>query len=131
MASPESIDRLLTLASALLDRAAGEIRDAPLQPVRANIMQIGKALAEVHEIKAVIYETHPHLKPDYLSAPDPNAEANRRLTAAMIDAQDHEEHGHVEEAIATFRAFLKLDDTPHHREIAQGEIERLQRKKNA
>jgi hypothetical protein len=130
MASPESIDLLLRLAAQLLDRAAGEIRDARLPPVRANITQIGKALAEIYEINAVIYESHPNLRPAYLDEPDPHPESNRRLTAAMVNASEHEDAGNLAEAIATFRAVMEVEKTPLHLEIAQGEIERLQRKRN-
>ena len=126
MASPESIVSLLTVAAKLLDRAAAEIRDAELAPVRANVTRIGKALAEIFEIEETIYAAHPQLRPPELSAPGPHAESNRRLTAVMIEALDHEERGDVAQAIATYVAYLDKERTPHHREIAQGEIDRLQ-----
>jgi hypothetical protein len=130
MASAESIHRLLSAATMLLDRAAAEIRDASLEPVRHNITQVGKAIAEVFEIQRAIYDAHPHLRPEHLTAPDLHPEANRRLTLVMLNAQDHEQRDDVDEAIATFREFLALEETPLHRDIALGEIARLKRKKN-
>jgi hypothetical protein len=128
MATPDSIHRLLSTATMLLDRAAGEIRDAQLQPVRANIMQIGKAIAEIFEIQRALHEEHPRLNPAHLDAPDPHPESNRRLTVAMLDAIDHEERGDIGQAIATYREVLAQESAPLHREIVQGELDRLQRK---
>ena len=128
MASPESIEGLLRAASALLDRAAGEIREAPLQPVRANVTKIGKALAEVAELQLVIWQAHPHLRPDYMNETPPDSEANRLLTVAMGRAVAHEENRNLERAISIYREFLTQESTPHHQAIARAEIDRLVRK---
>ncbi len=128
MASTESIDRLLRIASTLLDRAAGEMRDAQLQPVRPNILQIGKALAEIFEIQSAIWETHPNLRPAYMNETSPHPEANRQLTVAMSQAVEHEDSGNFAHAISIYREFLTHESTPHLQAIAQAEIERLLRK---
>ncbi|QSI28141.1 hypothetical protein GNX71_00525 [Variovorax sp. RKNM96] len=125
MASPESIHHLLTVAARLLDSAASEIRDAKLEPVRDNISQIGHFLAGIFEIQQKVYALRPDLKPAYLSEPSPHSESNKLLTRFMSEACWHEDAGEVALAIDKYREYLLLEGSPHHREIAEGEIRRL------
>ena len=132
MATLESINRLLSVAASLLDHAASEIRDAKLEPVRENIERIGKALAELIEIRLQVYKLEPDLTPEYLKEPpSEHSAANRLLTEYMYNASEFELAGNIERAIATFQAFLALESSPLHRGIAVGEIERLQREAGA
>jgi hypothetical protein len=125
MASPESIHQLLTVAARLLDSAASEIRDAKLEPVRENISQIGHALAVIFEIEQKTYTLRPDLKPAYLSEPSPHSESNKLLTRFMAEAIEHEDAGEIALAIEKYREYLVLEESSHHREIAEGEIRRL------
>jgi hypothetical protein len=132
MATLESIDRLLSVAASLLDHAAGEISDAKLEPVRENIERVGKALAELIEIRLQVYKVRPDLTPEYLrQPPSEHSAANRLLAEYMYNASEFELAGNFERAIATFREFLTLEPSTLHREIAAGEIERLQREAGA
>jgi len=126
MATLESINRLLSVAASLADHAAAEIRDAKLEPVRENIERIGKALAEMFEIQLQIYKLQPDLKPEYLEQPSEHSAANRLLTEYMYNASEFELAGNNERAIETFQEFLALESSPLHRDIAAGEIKRLQ-----
>lgn len=47
VASLDTINRLLSVAASLIDRAASDIRNAKFQPVQENIELMGHALAEV------------------------------------------------------------------------------------
>jgi len=126
MATLESINRLLSVASSLMDHAAAEIRDAKVEPVRVNIERVGKALAEVFEIQLEIYKLQPDLKPDYLTQLSEFSAANRLLTEYMYNASEFELAGDNERAIETFQKFLELESASLHRDIAAGEIKRLQ-----
>lgn len=125
MASLESIHQLLAVAARLLDSAASEIRDAKLEPVRENIGQIGQILAGIFEIEQKIYALRPDLEPAYLSEPSPHPESNKRLTRFMFEACELEDAGELAQAIEKYREYLGLEDSSHHREIAEGEIRRL------
>jgi len=127
MASPESIYQLLRVASRLLDQAAAEIRDGKLEPVKGNILHIGRALSEIFEIEQEVFTVRPNLKPAYLSEPSPNPEANELLTRFMFEACEFEDAGRKAEAIAKYREFLALEESAPHREIAEHEIRRLSR----
>jgi hypothetical protein len=126
MASSGSIHRLLSVAASLLDHAAAEIRDAKLEPVRENIEHIGRALSEVIEIQLQLYKLRPDLTPEYLSEPSEHSAANRLLTEYMYNASEFELSGNAGKAIATFLEFLALESSPLHKNIARGEIQRLQ-----
>ncbi|MBL0729655.1 hypothetical protein [Piscinibacter sp. HJYY11] len=126
MTTPESIHRLLTVATSLIDQAAGEIRDSKLEPVRENIEHIGRAIAELFEIQQQIYRLQPDLMPDYLKQPSEYSEANRLLTEYMYNASEFEIAGNHERAIQTLQEFLGLESSELHRNIAEGEIKRLQ-----
>jgi len=125
MASPESIHQLLTVAARLLDSAASEIRDAKLEPVRDNILQIGHAIAGVFEIQQRIYVCRPDLKPAYLSEPSPHSDSNKLLTRFMAEACEHEDAGEIALAVEKYREYLGLEESSLHREIAEREIRRL------
>ena len=126
MATLESINRLLSVAASLIDHAATEIRDAEVEPARENIERVGKALAEVFEIQLQIYKLQPDLTPEYLKQPSEYSAANRLLTEYMYNASEFELAGNNERAIETFQAFMALESSPLHRDIAAGEIKRLQ-----
>lgn len=125
MATPDSLNSLLRVASQLLDQAAGQIRDVPLHPARENISHIGRALAEIFEVQRRIYADRPDLTPEYLKEESPDPEANRRLTQAMCDALDREDAGDYLAGIAILEAFIATETSEFHKDIAAGEIDRL------
>jgi hypothetical protein len=127
MASPESIHQLLAVAARLLDQAATEIRDGALEPVQDNIKHVGRALVEIFEIEKRIFAVRPQLTPAYLNEPSPTPEANRRLTQFMGEACQLEDAGRTLEAIAKYREYLTMEDSAHHRGIAEHELDRLTR----
>ncbi|WP_143098456.1 hypothetical protein [Variovorax sp. OK605] len=113
------------MAARLLDSAASEMRDAQLEPVRENIHQVGEILAAIFEIEQKIHVLRPELKPAYLSEPSPYLESNKRLTRFMFEACQLEDVGELAQAVEKYEAYLLLEDSAHHREIAEGEIRRL------
>jgi hypothetical protein len=125
MASLDTIDRLLSVAAGLIERAASEIRDAKFEPVQENIELMGRALAEVFTLQHRIYAFRPDLTPDHLKEPSQHSEANRLLTEFMFRASELERAGNIAGAVSEFERFLAIDSSPLHIEIAQGEIERL------
>src|SRR5882724_210926 len=62
----DAIDRDLTKAGKLLDRAAAKLRDADFA-ARRNVRRIAEALAYISEIQFEIYAARPDLLPDSLS----------------------------------------------------------------
>jgi hypothetical protein len=125
MAGADSIDRLLTVAASLLDQAAAEMRDANLEPVRENIHRVGVALSEVYEIQHAIYAARPDLAPKFLAEESPHAESNKLLTEYLARAVRMERDGDAGAAVAELAAYLVLETSELHRNIARGRIERI------
>ena len=66
MATLEALYENLNRAARALDRAAGQIRDVPLEPAGENIRRIANILAEIFEIQQQIYPLRPELIPEHL-----------------------------------------------------------------
>jgi hypothetical protein len=125
VASLDTISRLLTVAAMLIDKAAGEIRDAKFEPIGENIERMGRALGEVFDVQHKIYALRPDLAPEYLKEPNPFSEGNQLLTEFMARASALERDRNVPGAIAEYERFLALNSSQFHSEIALVEIERL------
>jgi len=66
MATLESLHETLDGAAKLLDQAAGEIRDIPLEPRRDNIRRVGEILGQIFDLQREIYRLRPELIPTSL-----------------------------------------------------------------
>lgn len=110
----------------LLDAAAGQIRDAHLQPVRANIRSVGEALAAVFEIQAAIYKQAPELQlePKYEEPPEEIRLANRRLGEAMLAADDLVDQGKLAEARDSLMRFAESEPLADYKELALRQVQR-------
>ena len=126
-----SADKLLTLhqtlraAAALLDSAAEQIRDAPLEPTGAHIYTIGESLAKVIDIQHAILKQRPDLAPICPERPEEESAANIRLGHVLVAADDLVEQNRSAEAIALLKAFSKEDPSAFHRDIAATALENL------
>ena len=124
MASSASIEKILADASSLLDQAAIEIRDAPLDPTHANILHVSNALSEIFEIRQLIYALAPELMPDNLKGP--YSDADKALAGAVRRARALEAASAIPAAIAVLELFLANEPSSQHQHIARSEIARLQ-----
>jgi primosomal protein N'' len=126
MATFKSLTALLDDASTLLDRAAGEIRDLPLEPTGANIRQIGSALSQIHELQLQIYALAPELTPRSLR--EPSDKPIIALAYALRRAREFENVGETDTAVAFLRLFLVQGGTASEREVVSNEIAKLQQR---
>ena len=104
MPSPQTINALLEQAAQLLDRAASEIRDAPLKPTSKNIRHIGEALSEIFEIQLQIHALHPELAPSYMN--EPSKDPAKAFEGTMERVKLFEAAGENQTAIAFLRQFI-------------------------
>lgn len=125
MPSLESLDNLLTQAAKLLDVAAAEIRDVPLEPKKENIRRIAAALTEIFEVQQRIYALNPEFQPRFLSEPSKNPEANRALGLAILEAYRLNDEGQPDAGVAVLESYQAGEDSAYHREVAQSLIDHL------
>ena len=128
MASIESLHEKLLLASSLLNEAAEEIRDIPLSSTSDNIFNIGKALAEIYEVRQVIYVVRPNLKPVELDERTGDEEANKRLGVLLDKAYQEVRNGNTNKAIVLLQEYAANEPSKFHRDIALNEISNINSK---
>jgi len=130
-ASLNSLDELLSRAAKLLERAAGQIRDLPLEPTGKNIKLIGKSLANIFDIQQLIYEIKPELTPEYLKKVPPYPRVQgKALTRAISNSFKEEEKGNIKKAVKLLEEFVATKPDRFLKSVAIRRIEEL-RKKNS
>lgn len=122
-----ALHQTLNVAASLLDRAAGQIRDAALSPTKEHIYSVGEALVNIYDIQHAIYKLRPELEPKYEEPSHEVQDANRRLGETLIAAYDLADSGRLPEAIGLLSAFAADDPSEYHRGLAAVELERLSR----
>ena len=120
-----ALHQTLNVAASLLDRAAGQIRDAALSPTKEHIHGIGEALVNIYDIQHAIYRLRPELESKDEEPSQEEQQANRRLGETLIAAYDLADCGRLPEAIALLSAFAADDSSKYHRGLAANELERL------
>ncbi len=126
MITIDSINNLLEESRRLLNEAAGQIRDLPLDPQKPNIRHIGNALVEITEIQIQIYALRPDLEPFYLKGPLSNPK--RAFEGMMERVHQCKIHGANSTAIALLSRFLTIENTDEFHDQINSEINRLLRK---
>jgi len=125
MDSLTRLNQTLKVVGLLLDRAAGQIRDASLSPTKTHIHSIGEALCNIFEIQRAIFQLRPELEPKYEAASEEQQLANRRLGETLITAYDLADQERLSEAIKLLSDFSVNEPSEHHRGLAAIELERL------
>ncbi len=125
MATLEEIDKLLHHCAGELDRCAGLIRDAQLNPVKENIHRIGHALYNVCEIRNEIFKLKPELMPKEWNEPITNKEQNRTFGELLIETEDLCEAGKPLVAVERLEAFISTCPGENFVRMAKNEIESI------
>jgi hypothetical protein len=126
MPSAKSIDDLLIQAAALLNRAAGEIRDAPLRPTSKNIGHVAEALSQIFEVQLQIHALHPELAPGYMN--EPTKDPSKHFEVTLQRAKEFEALGETETAVAFLKQFIAREPGAEQCALAEREISRIEGK---
>ena len=130
MATLESLYEKLEGATRLLDQAAGDIRDLPLEPKRANIKVIGEALSQIFELQRQIYHQRPELIPTYLwdiRKSDSNPTPEMIVRGAFRRIETAEQSGDVALAVQLLEFLLRVQPEGSHVDQAKKDLNRLKR----
>ncbi len=119
------LDSLLKDASKLLDDAAGEIRDAPLEPTRDHILHIGRLITGIFELQQVVWKHAPELMPDMLRAPNPYPGSSREFGDALLAAYAARDAGDWDGAREVLDSFLRTNPPDELRQQAESALQRL------
>lgn len=128
ISTPEELDRLLSECSEKLVDCTSGIRDLPLTNQRENIYRIGKAIAEVSEVRSELYRAHPHLKPRLWDAPPSESDFREWCTEAQRVADEYCAEGSPQRAIETLESFIFIGPPPEYIALAQEAIHTIREK---
>lgn len=107
MPTLESLYKLLNEASSILNEAAHEIKDIPLEPKPENIMHIADALGSILDIKLKIHERNPEITVTNLR--EQPKDDNRDFEHTAMFAEELVEQGKYEHAITVLQSFLRKE----------------------
>ena len=129
ISTPEELDRLLSECSEKLVDCTSAIRDLPLAHYRENIYRIGKAIAEVSEVRSELYKAHPELKPELWDQPPSEQHYVEWFAEAERIADEYCAEGAPQRAIETYEGFVSIGP-PEKFEALASEAIRLIRAKH-
>ncbi len=128
MADLKSLNKLLSAAAGILDTAAAEIRDVPLNPTKENIYKIGQALSLIFDIQHQIYKIDPNLEPEHLKRPSPFPPGvSRRFGDILLKACDLCDDKKYQEAISLYEDYISENPPAFFIELAEGRIDNIKK----
>lgn len=126
MATSDALYDLLSTAVFVLDRSVREIIDLPLEPARANVDRISRALREVLALQASLLSAQPSLAPDEPDDPGPAlSAADQAFAMCLVEASRLERERHIAEAVAVLERYLLAEPSLERRAVIADEIARL------
>lgn len=126
IAELKSLNELLAAAARILDIAASEIRDIPLEPADENISKIGQISSLIFELERQIYTIAPELEPDFLKQPSPFPPGtNRRFGEIIIRATELCHKYKYQDAIDLYESYISECPPDFFIDLAEGEIHRI------
>ncbi len=128
MSAIEQIERVLSLCGEELAACAGEISEHKLLEKERGIYKLGKAIAEINDVRASIYELNPELKPEGWDEPPTDAQYGEWFGEAKRIAEEYCQEGNVGKALSTLESFIFIGPSSHYEDLARKAIEALREK---
>jgi hypothetical protein len=128
ISTPEELNRLLAECCEKLVDCTSAIRDLPLANYRENIYRIGKAIAEVSEVRSELYKAHPDLKPALWDAPPSENDFKEWFGEAQRVANEYCAEGLPQRAIETYEGFLSVGPPEEYEALARQAVSELRAK---
>lgn len=123
MEKPEQLHRTLRLAAQLLDNAAAQVRELPLNPASNNVMLIGTALVNIFELMQLVEAEYPSLA-NRNEEPSQVGMANKRLGYALLKAEEISRGQGGTISAHFLEVYATSESSSFHQEIALAEAKR-------
>jgi hypothetical protein len=117
----------LTKCCEQLVECAAELKDLRLLKEESAIYKIGKAIAEINEVRSDIYKINPELKPDLWDKPPTEEHYEEWFNEAKNVAEEYINEGKPEKAVSTFESFIFIGPPESIVAKAREEIERVRK----
>jgi hypothetical protein len=125
ISTPEELDRLLSECCEKLVDCTSAIRDLPLPNHRENIHRIGKAIAEVSEVRSELYRANPNLKPELWDEPPSESHFKEWFAEAQRVANEYCAEGLPQRAIETYEGFLSIGPPEQYETLVRQAVKEL------
>ena len=122
MTTPKELNSILTDCCERLVECSSIIEDIQLEPKRKNIYKIGKALAELSELRTELYIKHPDLKPEKWGAPATEDDFREWYNEAVNVANEYIKEKKPLKAIEAYKAYISIGPSEHFIELATNSI---------
>ena len=119
------IEALLALCATQLAICAGDMAEAKMLEKEHGLYKIGKAIAEINEVRSAIYELRPDLSPDGWNEPPTEQHYRSWFEEACKIAEEYEADGNFEQAIKTLESFLFIGPCEPIAEAARSKLANL------
>ncbi len=131
MSKVASLNKALTGCAERLVDCASQLTELGLLKEEKAIYKLGKAIAEINDVRSDLYRVHPKLKPEFWGVPPTEKHFAAWFDQAKRVADDYCREGNHKQAIATFESFLFIGPSEKTASLAREEIARLKREHGA
>ena len=125
MSTVEELNKILTEVCEQLVECSSIIRDIPLEPHKKNMYKVGKALAEISNLRAEIYKNYPNLKPSKWGEPLTDQDYEEMYNTAIEMAEEYINEGKYERALETYETFIFIRPSGSYVEIIKKNIDKI------
>lgn len=125
MSTPEKLHEILSECCEQLVERSSIIRDIPLEPKGENIYRIGKALAEVSDLRAELYKLHPHLRPEKWGETLTKEDYREMFDDAVTWAEEYIQLGRPEKAVEILEQFIFIAPDERIKSMAKNKVQEL------
>jgi hypothetical protein len=115
------INDVLTDCAEQLAVCASDVVDIKELADKKLVLKLGKAIAEINEVRSALYKLRPELKPDLWDEPPTHEHYVSWFEEAKRVAEDYCLQGSPQEAIKTFESFIFIG--PPEEVVAQARLE--------
>ncbi|MCR9104477.1 MAG: hypothetical protein NXI15_04230 [Gammaproteobacteria bacterium] len=125
MPSPKDLEKALIESSEILVECCSLISDIPFESEEKNIYRIGKAIAEINEVRSDLYEKCPHLKPEGWGEKPTQRQLEEWLENAIEIADEHLNQGNPAKAIEVYNSYIFIGPPSELTKTAEGKISEI------
>ena len=127
MSKIANLDIELRKCAEQLVECASELKELGILKEESAIYKIGKAIAEINEVRSGIYRLNPELKPELWDEPPTEKHYAEWFEEAKNVAREYIEEGNPAKAVSTFESFIFIGPPDSIVAKARKEIERVKK----
>lgn len=125
MSNIAEINKILTECAEQLAVCAPDVNDIQSLKNERLVLKLGKAIAQINDVRNALYRSHPELKPELWDTPPSNEHYVSWLEEAKRIAEEDCLNGNPQEAIRTLENYISIGPPIEVEKQARQEIAKL------